>query len=73
MFFAYKKIKNEKIEMRIIIKYFLLLSTEISKVHFGGFSSLESNLGNLSKFIIDIFNFYLIWIFKQIKKIIISI
>ena len=72
MFFAYKKIKNEKIEMRII-KYFLLLSTEISKVHFGGFSSLESNLGNLSKFIIERFNYYLIWIFKQIKKIIISI
>ena len=70
MFFAYKKIKYEKIEMRI---FSILLSTETSKVHIGGFSSLESNLGNLSKFIIDRFNYYLIWIFKQIKKIIISI
>ena len=46
--------------MRIIINYFLFLSTRTSKVLYGGFSSLENNSSNLYKFIIDRFNYILI-------------
>ena len=46
--------------MRIIINYFLFLSTRTSKILYGGFSALENNSSNLYKFIIDRFNYILI-------------
>ena len=46
--------------MRIIINYFIFLSTRTSKVLYEGFSALENNSSNLYKFIIDRFNYILI-------------